>query len=147
MADVSHHTAGDIRHHPDVAEMRDRYAQMAGEGGAVAADGMVLLAGLYCAISPWTVHFSATSRDLALNNLIMGLAVAALAFGFAMTQGRATGLSVAVSAIGIWLIVAPWIVARNPDAGMVLNNVIVGAAICVLGLLYGGTRMWADRAK
>lgn len=51
MANVSP-TRGDITAHPDVSEMRDRYARMLGGRDVALVDGPVFLLGLYCAASP-----------------------------------------------------------------------------------------------
>jgi hypothetical protein len=49
--------------------------------------------------------------------------------------------------MGIWMIVSPWIVGTSPDAGVVLNNVIIGALALFLGLLSAGaTARSAPRA-
>ncbi len=66
MSDLSP-TRHDITGHPDVAEMRERYARVAGSSQTVAADGLILLTGLYTAISPWVVHFHA-QPDITVNN-------------------------------------------------------------------------------
>lgn len=136
MADLSHRP-GDITRHPDVHEMRDRYARMLGGGRDVAlVDGPVFLAGLYCAISPWTVHFSGARPELALNNLVIGIAVALLGLCLAMAPARMYGLSWAIAALGIWMIISPWVVSTTgPGAGAIANNVAVGAVICLLGLV------------
>ncbi|MEC4015307.1 SPW repeat protein [Streptomyces sp. H27-D2] len=144
MADVSHRP-GDLAGHPDASEMRDRYARMLGKRGVVAVDGLLLLAGLYAAISPWTVHFSASSSELALNNLIMGIAVAVIGLALTAAPERMQGLSGACAAIGVWLIVAPWVVTRDPGTGMIWNNIIVGACICLLGLTAAGMVMRNNR--
>ncbi|MDX6314612.1 MAG: hypothetical protein QOF84_974 [Streptomyces sp.] len=144
MADVSHRP-GDISGHPDVTEMRDRYARVLGGRDVVLVDGPVLLAGLYCAISPWTVHFSGAQPQLALNNLIFGIAIAVLGFGLAMGPTRMYGLSWALAAVGVWLIVAPWVVGSNPTTGTIVNNIIIGAITCLLGLAAAATLMRATR--
>ncbi|POX39327.1 hypothetical protein C3486_18720 [Streptomyces sp. Ru73] len=133
MADVSH-TRGDIASHPDVPEMRDRYARMLGGRDVALMDGPVFLIGLYCAISPWTLHFTANQPALVTHNLILGIAIGLLALGFTITPERMYGMSWAMSAIGVWLIISPWIVGSSPDAGVVWNNVIVGALTVLLGL-------------
>lgn len=140
MADVSHRS-GDIGAHPDVSEMRDRYARVLGGRGVAGIDGLLLLAGLYAAISPWTVHFAPTSPQLAQNNLIMGIAVAVVALVLNMAPERMQGLSMACAAIGAWLIVSPWVVTRHPETGAIWNNIIIGAVICLLGLAAAGMMM------
>jgi hypothetical protein len=45
------------------------------------------------------------------------------------------GLSWAMSAMGVWLIISPWIVGASPDAGVILNNVIIGGLAVALGFV------------
>ncbi|MBY8886295.1 SPW repeat protein [Streptomyces sp. PTM05] len=142
--DVSHH-AGDITSHPDVSEMRERYARVVSSRGEVAVDGLVVLAGLYCAISAWTVHFSSSRPDLMINNLVIGLAVALIGVGLSMAPDRMRGLSWATAAMGVWLIISPWTVTRFPDKGIIWNNVVIGAVICLLGMAAAVTVMRNSR--
>ncbi|MEU4098017.1 SPW repeat protein [Streptomyces sp. NPDC026673] len=140
MADLSHRP-GDLSGHPDVHEMGARYARMLEGGRDVAlVDGPVFLSGLYCAISPWTVHFSGARPELALNNLVIGIAVALLGLCLAMAPARMYGLSWAIAALGIWMIISPWVVSTtSPGTGAIVNNVVVGAVICLLGLVAAAT--------
>ena len=137
MADVSHHR-GDIAAHPDVSEMRDRYARVLGGHDVALVDGPVFLTGLFCAISPWTVHFTTTQPVLTTHNLIMGVAIALLAIGFTVTPARMYSLSWAMCAMGVWMIVSPWVVGDSPDRGVILTNVIIGGLTFLLGLACTG---------
>ncbi|MFG2352319.1 SPW repeat protein [Streptomyces sp. NPDC048521] len=137
MANVSHR--GDLSTHPDVPEMRDRYARMLGGRDVALVDGPVFLLGLYCAASPWIVHYSASQPALMTHNLIMGIAIGLLALGFTRAPERMYGLSWAMCAMGIWMIIAPWIVGSGPDAGVIVNNIVIGALTLVLGLICAGT--------
>jgi hypothetical protein len=139
MANVSHR--GDMSTHPDVPEMRDRYARMLGGRDVALVDGPVFLLGLYCAASPWIVHYTASQPSLMTHNLIMGIAIGLLALGFTRAPERMYGLSWAMCAIGIWMIIAPWIVGRGPDAGVIVNNIVIGALALVLGLICAVTAM------
>ncbi|MBA4863138.1 SPW repeat protein [Streptomyces sp. PSKA54] len=136
MADVSHR--GDITAHPDVSEMRDRYARILGGRDVVLVDAPVFLIGLYCAASPWILHFGASQPALVGHNLIMGVAIGLLALGFTVNPARMYGLSWAMCAIGVWMIISPWVVGRGPDAGVILNNVLIGALTVLLGLVCAG---------
>ncbi|MER6529723.1 SPW repeat protein [Streptomyces sp. NPDC001508] len=138
MADVSR-TRGDMTSHPDVSEMRERYARMLGGRDVALVDGPVFLLGLYCAASPWILHYTASQPALMVHNLIMGIAIGLLALGFTRAPERMYGLSWAMCALGIWMIIAPWIVGTNPDAGVVASNVVIGALALVLGLICAGT--------
>ncbi|MFH8367383.1 SPW repeat protein [Streptomyces sp. NPDC018031] len=145
MADLSRHTS-DLRGHPDASEMQERYARVLGERDVVLVDGPVLLAGLYLAVSPWVVHFSG-NVDLTTHNLIVGVCIALLGLGLTLAPERMYGLSWAMCAVGAWLIVSPWVVTRFPDAGMIWNNVIVGAVTCLLGLAAAGVVMRNSRSR
>ncbi|BCL24732.1 SPW repeat protein [Streptomyces tuirus] len=138
MAHVSP-TRGDITSHPDASEMRDRYARMLGGRDVALVDGPVFLLGLYCAASPWIVHYTTSQPALATHNLIMGIAIGLLALGFTRAPERMYGLSWAMCALGVWMIVSPWVVGESPDAGVVWNNIIIGALAVVLGLVCAGT--------
>ncbi|QFZ78196.1 hypothetical protein GFH48_37275 [Streptomyces fagopyri] len=132
MANVSH-PRNDITSHPDVSEMRDRYARVMGGRDVALVDGPVFLLGLYCAVSPWILHYTASQPALMTHNLVMGIAIAVLALGFTVTPERMYGLSWAICAMGVWMIISPWVVGTSPDTGVVLNNIIIGALAVVLG--------------
>ncbi|MBL1089731.1 MULTISPECIES: SPW repeat protein [Streptomyces] len=134
MADVSHHR-GDLAGHPDVSEMQARYERVLGGRDVVLVDGPVFLVGLYCAVSPFIVHYTLAQPALATHNLIVGIAIALLAVGFTVTPARMYGLSGAMCAIGVWMIIAPWLVGRSPDAGVIWNNIVIGALTFLLGAL------------
>jgi uncharacterized RDD family membrane protein YckC len=119
--------------HPDLAELRQTYDRAGSTAPAQIMDGLTFLAGLYLAISPWVVGFYG-ARSLAVNNLIVGLAVAALALGFASAFGRTYGVSWMTPLLGIWTIIAPWIVSGRPvTTGTIWNNVVTGILILVFG--------------
>ncbi|GAB7110833.1 SPW repeat protein [Streptomyces phaeofaciens JCM 4814] len=134
MANVSP-TRGDMSTHPDVSEMRARYDRMLGGRDVALVDGPVFLLGLYCAVSPWILHYTTSQPDLVTHNLIVGIAIGLLALGFTAAPARMYGLSWAMCALGVWMIIAPWIVGDSPDAGVVVNNIIIGALALILGAM------------
>ncbi|MCX4968336.1 SPW repeat protein [Streptomyces sp. NBC_00654] len=138
MSNVSH-TGHDLAGHPDVSEMRDRYDRMLGGRDVALVDGPAFLVGLYCAISPWVLHFTASQPALVTHNLVMGIAIAVLALGFSVMPERMYGLSWAMCAMGAWIIVSTWVVGSSPDAGVVINNVVIGGLTVLLGLICAGT--------
>ncbi|MEU6540335.1 SPW repeat protein [Streptomyces sp. NPDC047000] len=144
MADVSHR--GDMTSHPDMTEMRARYARVLGGRDVALVDGPVFLLGIYCAVSPWILHYTTSQPALVAHNLIVGIAIGLLALGFTAAPARMYGLSWAMSALGVWMIIAPWVVGTSPDTGVVLNNVIIGGLAVVLGLICVGSSARTTRA-
>ncbi|HZF92368.1 SPW repeat protein [Streptomyces sp.] len=138
MANVSP-TRGDITSHPDASEMRARYDRVLGGRDVALVDGPVFLLGLYCAVSPWILHYTTSQPDLVPHNLVIGIAIAVLALGFTRAPERMYGLSWACCALGVWMIVSPWIVGDGPDAGVVWNNIIIGALAVILGAVCAAT--------
>jgi hypothetical protein len=122
-----------IERHPDITGIRARYEQLAETPMAQATDGLICLAGLYLAMSAWVVGFTDHSA-LTATNLIVGIAVALLALGFASAFGRTHGVVWLVPVLGVWTIIAPWIVgdAGDPATSAIVSNVIVGALIVLL---------------
>ncbi|WP_031511253.1 SPW repeat protein [Streptomyces megasporus] len=123
-----------IEEHPDLVQMRARYAQAASTPTARGLEALTMLTGLYLAISPWIVGFDGFTR-LAVNNLVCGLTLALLGLAFATAYERTYGMSWVPAAIGVWLIVSPWVVSGEVDTTRtVVNNVIIGALAILLSL-------------
>jgi hypothetical protein len=94
-----------------------------------------LLAGLWAAISPWFLTLQTAGGNATANNLIVGLAVAALALCTVTGRGPVT-LPAASALAGVWLIISPFILdAKFPvTAAMYWSNVWTGAIILLLAL-------------
>ena len=123
-----------IDHHPDLLALRANYERVAESTSAHVTFGLALLAGLYVAASPWIVGFSATA-SLATSDLIVGIAVAFLAYGFATALDRAHGMTWTLPVRGVWVVVAPWgLQGFSPTAGMLWSNVVAGALLTLVGL-------------
>lgn len=129
--------AAGIEDHPDLTEARNRYELAAEKPAARAMDGLIILSGLYLALSPWILGFTrfAGTGDLRVNNLITGLAVAVMATGLASAFGRTHGVAWTIPLLGVWTIIAPWVVSGPaPKGGIIISNVIVGALIFLLSV-------------
>jgi hypothetical protein len=114
--------------------LRARYERVAESMSAHLTFGLVLLTGLYVAASPWIVGFSATTQ-LATCDVLAGIAVAFLAYGFATSLDRAHGMTWTLPVLGVWVIVSPWVVHGVAlSAGMIWSNVVAGALLTFLGL-------------
>jgi hypothetical protein len=98
-----------------------------------------LLAGLWVAISPWFLTLQGRGGNATANDLIIGLAVAALAVLAVVEAGGGRGmirLQAASALAGVWLIISPFILAAKfpITAAMYWSNVWSGAIIVMLAL-------------
>jgi SPW repeat len=137
-----------IEQHPDIVSLRASYDRAAESMTMQGTFGLTFLAALYCALSPWIVGFHATT-SLAVNDLIVGIAVGVLAFGFGAALDRTHGMTWTLPVFGIWLFVSPWVLRDvSPTAGMLWSNMITGAVIFFFGLIavYYGRRARAHEA-
>jgi hypothetical protein len=132
--------------HPDVMEMRARYERISASPPAVITDDLLLLAGLWLAISPWVLQFRDSVPNIAQSNLIVGIAVAAVGLGMAVLPRTMQSLSWATFLIGAWVVVSPWVIQRSSvPVGTYLTNVITGGVIALLGLAGAGLVITARR--
>jgi hypothetical protein len=135
MSETSRH-ASDITTHPDAMEMRERFAKVAEGPTGSAVDGLIVLLGMYTAISPYVVHFRLGNADVAVNNLIIGLTLAILGLGMALQPARLYQLGWICVPVGVWMIISPWVVTRSHGApsAIIWNNVCIGVVALALGL-------------
>ncbi|MFI7614654.1 SPW repeat protein [Nonomuraea terrae] len=123
-----------MRMHPDIAELRAKYELAAEAPTARAVAGLTFLAGLYLAMSPWIVGFDGFTT-LTVTNLIAGVALATLALGFASAYGRTHGIVWIAPLIGVWTIIAPWVVSGDvATTATIWSNVVTGVIVLLLGL-------------
>jgi hypothetical protein len=119
--------------HPDIAELRARYEAAAETPTARVVEGLTFLTGLYLAISSWVVGFNHITT-LTANNLIVGIALAVLALGFASAYGRTHGITWVAPLLGVWTIIAPWVVNGGvATTASMVSNVVIGAIAVLLG--------------
>ncbi|MEU0215145.1 SPW repeat protein [Streptomyces sp. NPDC006265] len=138
-------TSPGIAEHPDILALRARSERAASTPAAQAVEGLSLLTGLYLAASPWIVGFNGLTT-LTVNNLIAGIAFTLLAVGFGSAFERTHGMSWAALGVGIWTVIAPWVVAGAVDTtSTVWSNVVTGAVAIVLALATSAVGSKADR--
>ncbi|MEV5710347.1 SPW repeat protein [Actinoallomurus sp. NPDC052274] len=117
-----------------VAEVRARYDSVAETPPAQVVNGLTFLSALYLAISAWVVGFNARV-PLTVNDLIVGAALALLAIGFTSAYGRTHGLMWTTPLIGVWTIIAPWVLPRHTaSTAEIVNNALTGTVIILCGL-------------
>lgn len=99
-------------------------------------DPLNLILGLWMAASPWILAH-ATEMQPTWNAVIIGGLVAALAlYEFFKVMAWEEWTSVA---LGVWLVISPWVLGFSGSAAAMWNAVIVGAVVAVLALWALGT--------
>lgn len=123
-------TSPGIDQHPDIMALRAHSERATSTPIAQAVEGISLLAGLYLAASPWITGFTQFG-SLTINNLIAGIAFTLLTMGFVNSAYERThGMSWAALGLGVWTIIAPWVVSGNVDTTRTIwSNVVVGAVM------------------
>ncbi|GAA0690463.1 SPW repeat protein [Kitasatospora atroaurantiaca] len=123
-----------MEHHPDILELREHAERVTATPLAQGVETLAVLAGLFCAISPWVVGFTGFSA-LTVNNLVLGLAFTVLMGGFGSAFERTHARAWAASLIGVWMIIAPWAtVGDEAIRRTILTNCITGGLMTCLGL-------------
>ncbi|WP_159672363.1 SPW repeat protein [Streptomyces mexicanus] len=136
----------DMGTHPELTEMRERLEHAASSGRGIALEGLIVLSGLYAAISPWVVHFFPQS-DITVNSLLVGITIGLIGLGTALAPERMFRMGWALAPLGVWLIISPWVVtaAHTARAGIIWNNVCLGAVVTLLGLAAMGLTVGVSR--
>ncbi len=128
-----------MREHPDVLDMQRQFGSSLGSPQTVLGDGLLALAGVWTAISPWVLGFSLTSPAMRNQDLIIGLVVAAIGLGVTGMAERGGGLSWVAVPLGIWLIISTWVVpSMGPGIGLIWSNVVAGAVMILAGASVAG---------
>ncbi|MEU3356177.1 SPW repeat protein [Streptomyces sp. NPDC037389] len=131
-------TSPRIETHPDILALRAHSEETTATTAAQAVEALALLCGVYLAASPWIVGFG-FATNLAINNLIVGIAFACLVGGFGSAYERTHAMSWAAVGLALWTIVSPWVVAGHAlvtafATRAVVSNVVIGALCCLIAL-------------
>jgi hypothetical protein len=104
----------------------------------IALSGLNVLAGIWLILAPWWLGY--TSADPKWNDVVFGAVVAILAATRAGGGFRATGLSMLVALVGVWLFIAAFTIDASGAARA--NDIVLGVIVFVLAL---GSAMASER--
>ncbi|WP_307847153.1 SPW repeat protein [Streptomyces sp. F63] len=125
-------TSSSIAQHPDIMALQAQSERAVASPTAQAVEALSLLTGLFIAASPWIVGFSGLTA-LAVTNLIAGLAFVLLARGMGGdAYDRTHGMSWAMAGIGLWTVVAPWVVVGDVSTTRTLTTNIIAGGVAAL---------------
>lgn len=94
-------------------------------------DQAILLLGVWLFFSPFVLGYDSSSA-IAMNVFIFGALIAILA-AFDLYKTHAWAVIVNLLA-GLWVAVSSWVDALADRSALMINNVIIGAAVAVLAL-------------
>ena len=105
------------------------------------------VAGVWEILAPFVIGYSTVTGGL-VDALVLGAVLLALGLWTALSRSETTiqFLSWIDAVLGVWLIVAPFIVAYSGSTGALVNDIIVGAVVLVVevwGALAVGARRGA----
>ena len=97
-----------------------------------AASDLNIIAGLCLIIAPFVLGYTRLTASM-WNATIVGIIVAAIATMRVFGARTAGWLSWVNAALGVWLIVSPWVFGNASNSRVLWNDIILGAIILVLG--------------
>ena len=94
----------------------------------------IALAGLWEILAPFVIGYSSVTGAM-VNAVIFGIILLGLGILAAITnsQGSITVLSWLNTMLGLWLILAPFVLSYNKVTGAVVNDVTIGIVVVFLG--------------
>jgi hypothetical protein len=96
--------------------------------------------GIWLIIAPWVLGYGAFSGKAAAEDVILGIAVLCVAiWSVAVRPGNTSAAWVNV-ALGIWVIIAPWVLQYSAAPRAVGNDVILGILIVIFALIRASAR-------
>ena len=108
-----------------------------GPGGNVAnnvrtASGLNLIAGLWLIVAPFILGYS-NLQSTTWNSIIVGILIAGMA-GYRIANPHLNPwVSWVVAALGVWVILSPFVYAHSDVARPFWNDIIIGIVVLILG--------------
>ncbi|MER3436451.1 MAG: hypothetical protein C4346_01835 [Chloroflexota bacterium] len=111
---------------------------MSARGPVALAHGLIILLCIWLFITPWVLKYTDAAGWNA--TIVAAIIAAAAAYRFVRREDLESTrwLSWVMIILGLWLIIAPWIISAYEENNEKWNSVIVGALIAILA--YWGSR-------
>ena len=94
--------------------------------------GTNIVAGLWLLVAAFVLGYAGIAAAL-WNEILVGAAIAVLAWLRVSNPERMTGLSWTNAVLGVWLIAAPFVLGYAATAAAMWNEVIIGLVVAALG--------------
>jgi hypothetical protein len=99
------------------------------------ASGLSILLGAWLVVSPWIIGY--VSREMMWHDVVVGAALVAIAAVRAGSHRRAAVPGWLGLLLGLWLIVAPFVLF-SIETSQKWNSVIIGAVVAILAVIVAG---------
>lgn len=96
------------------------------------ASGINIILGIWLVIASFVLGYSGIAAAM-WNEIIVGVAIIILAWLRVSDRIRMPWLSWVNVVLGLWLIVAPFVLGYSGTAAAMWNEVIIGIAVAILG--------------
>jgi hypothetical protein len=112
-------------------------------------DWVIALLGLWLMVSSRVLHFAGIPLDANWNLWVVGATIILLCgVGRFVAEGRSPWRDGGHAALGLWLMVSPWVLEFSANMTARTNAVSVGFLVAVLALwamvMDSGLRQWMD---
>jgi hypothetical protein len=98
-------------------------------------DLLITVLGLWLMMSPRVLHFGAAHADAVWNTWVLGAAIILItAVSRYLLDARSAWEDMACVALGLWLMVSPWVLGFAAHGIERSNSVVVGFLVAVLAL-------------
>ncbi len=96
---------------------------------------VIALAGIWEVIAPFVLSYTKVSSAM-WDAIIIGIVLVILGVWAALANspGTVKGLSWVNAILGLWLIIAPFILSYSSTASAMWNDIIVGVIVVILGV-------------
>ena len=97
------------------------------------ASGLNIVLGIWLLVAPFLLGYSGASTAALWNDIIVGVIVLVLAWIRVANPARSTWMSWTNVVLGLWLVVASFILGYSSIAAAIWNDILVGLSVAVLG--------------
>ncbi|HEY2664997.1 MAG TPA: SPW repeat protein, partial [Candidatus Binataceae bacterium] len=98
-------------------------------------DLLITVLGLWLMMSPRILHFAASHSDAVWNTWLLGAAIILVtAVSRYLVDTRSPWQDMATAALGLWLMISPWVLGFAAHMTERSNSIITGFLVTVLAL-------------
>ena len=96
---------------------------------------VIAVAGLWEILAPFIIGYSSTTAAM-VDAIILGILLLGLGLWAALvnSEGTIKGLSWTNGVLGLWVLLAPFILSYSKTTGAMVNDIIIGILVVILGV-------------